>query len=210
MSGYFITGTDTGVGKTRIAAMLIRALRAKGVDAIGMKPICCGEREDSEILHAASGGAATLNSINPVWLRPPVAPYTASIIEERIIDLPLIRETFSRLSSTHDSVIVEGAGGWLVPITRDYAMADLAADLALPVIVVAANRLGTLNHTRLTVAAIQASGLRCAGVILNHPHPPTPDDPAIITNRSILEDLLPVSILTEIEHGQTEMEIGHW
>ena len=210
MSGYFVTGTDTGVGKTRISAMLIRALRAKGVDAVGMKPICCGEREDSELLHAASGGAATLNSINPVWLRPPVAPYTASIIEERIIDLALIRETFARLAASHTSVIVEGAGGWLVPITRDYSIADLAADLALPVIIVAANRLGAINHTRLTVAAVQASGLRCAGVILNHVHAPAEDDPAVITNRSILEDLLPVPILAEIEHGQAEMSSGDW
>ncbi len=210
MSGYFITGTDTGVGKTRISAMLIRALRAKGVDAVGMKPICCGEREDSELLHAASGGAATLNSINPVWLRPPVAPYTASIIEERIIDLALIRETFARLTASHASVIVEGAGGWLVPITRDYAMADLAADFALPVIIVAANRLGAINHTRLTVAAVQASGLRCAGVILNHVQAPAEDDPAIVTNRSILEDLLNVPIVAEIEHGQTDIIVGDW
>jgi dethiobiotin synthetase len=107
-------------------------------------------------------------------------------------------------------VIVEGAGGWLVPITRDYAIADLAADLALPVIIVAANRLGAINHTRLTVAAVLASGLRCAGVILNHVQSPAEDDPAIITNRSILEDLLPVPILAEIEHGQAEMPSGDW
>lgn len=81
MAGIFITGTDTGVGKTRVAAMLVRALRAASVDAVGFKPICCGGREDAELLAEASGGAVALNDVNPVWLRPPVAPYTAAMIE---------------------------------------------------------------------------------------------------------------------------------
>ena len=204
----FLTGTDTDVGKTHVAALLVRALREAGRDAVGMKPICCGGREDAEALHAACGGAIPLNDVNPVWLRPPAAPYTAAIIENRTIDLALIRETFARLRGAHESLIVEGVGGWLVPITRDFFLSDLAAEFALPVAVVVANRLGALNHTLLTVQAIRASGLECAGIILNHTTPAdaTPDI-ATTTNRAILEDLLDVPVLWEIGHGQTRIAI---
>ena len=202
----FITGTDTGVGKTHVAALLVRALRAAGTDAVGFKPICCGGREDAVALAEASGDVA-LNDVNPVWLRPPVAPYAAAMIEGRIADLALVREKFAQLRAAHTAVIVEGAGGWLVPVTRDFSMADLAAEFALPVLVVAANRLGVINHTLLTVAAIRASGLKCAGVVLNHPHAPQPDDPAIVTNAGVLGELLAalpggaVPLLGEIEFG---------
>ena len=203
----FITGTDTGVGKTRVAAMLVRTLRTAGVDAVGFKPICCGGREDAELLAAASGGAVALNDVNPVWLRPPVAPYTAAMIEGRMVDVALVREKFAQLRAAHAAVIVEGAGGWLVPVTRDFSMADLAAEFALPVLVVAANRLGVINHTLLTVAAIRAGGLRCAGVILNQVQPPADDDAAVVTNAGVLGELLDVlpggavPLLGELEFG---------
>ena len=203
----FITGTDTGVGKTRVAALLVRALRAAGTDAVGFKPICCGGREDAVALAEASGGDVSLNDVNPVWLRPPVAPYAAAMIEGRIADLALVREKFAQLRAAHAVVIVEGAGGWLVPVTRDFSMADLAAEFALPVLVVAANRLGVINHTLLTVAAIRTSGLECAGVVLNHVCAPQPDDPAIVTNAGVLGELLgslpggAVPLLGEIEFG---------
>jgi len=203
----FITGTDTGVGKTRVAAMLVRALRAAGVDAVSFKPICCGGREDAELLAEASGGAVALNDVNPVWLRPPVAPYTAAMIEGRMVDVALVREKFAELRASHAAVIVEGAGGWLVPVTRDFSMADLAAEFALPVLVVAANRLGVINHTLLTVAAIRARGLRCAGVILNQVRPPADDDAAVVTNAGVLGELLAalpgctVPLFGEVEFG---------
>ena len=203
----FITGTDTGVGKTRVAAMLVRALRAAGVDAVGFKPICCGGREDAELLAAASDGALELNDVNPVWLRPPVAPYTAAMIEGRMVDVALVREKFAQLRAAHAAVIVEGAGGWLVPVTRDFSMADLAAEFALPVLVVAANRLGVINHTLLTVAAIRAHGLQCAGVLLNHAQIPAKNDAATMTNAGVLGELLgalpggAVPLLGEIAFG---------
>ncbi len=190
MAGLFITGTDTNVGKTHVAAMLVRTLRTTGVDAVGFKPICCGGREDGELLTEASGGAVALNDVNPVWLRPPVAPYTAAMIEGRMVDLALVREKFAQLRAAHATVIVEGAGGWLVPVARDFSMADLAAEFALPVVIVAANRLGVINHTLLTVAAIHARGLRCAGVILNQAQPPADGDAAVLTNAGVLGELL--------------------
>lgn len=201
----FLTGTDTNVGKSYVASLLVRALRAEGRDCVGLKPICCGDREDATLLHAAADGAIELNDINPVWLRTPAAPYTASLIENRAIDLALIREAFERARAKHENVIVEGAGGWLVPIARDYSIADLAAEMGLPVAIVVANRLGALNHALLTVAAVRARGLECAGLILNHPS--EEEDIATTTNRGVLEEFAGVPILFDIAYGQRGIKL---
>lgn len=201
----FLTGTDTNVGKSYVASLLVRALRADGHNCVGLKPICCGDREDATLLHAAADGAIELNDINPVWLRAPAAPYTASLIENRAIDLALIRESFERARAAHESVIVEGAGGWLVPIARDYYVADLAAEMKLPVAIVVANRLGALNHALLTVEAVRARGLDCAGIILNHPS--QDEDIATTTNRGVLEEFAGVPILFDIAYGQRGIKL---
>lgn len=203
MKGFFITGTDTNVGKTHVAQMLVRSLRKAGESAVGFKPVCCGDRTDAELLAAASDIA--VNDVNPVWMRPPVAPYTAAMIEGRHIDLALIRETFARLSASN-TVIVEGAGGWLVPVEREYSMADMAVEFGLPVVVVVANKLGCINHTLLTLQGIRASGLVCAGIIMNHVSADDAD-PSVITNRAIIEDLIDVPVLAEIAFGQTEIDV---
>jgi dethiobiotin synthetase len=203
---YFLAGTDTGVGKTYIGALLVRSLRRAGFDTVGLKPICCGDRSDAETLQAAADGELSLDDVNPVWFRVPAAPYTASIIENRLPDLDQIRDRYARIRASRQSIIVEGVGGWLVPILQHYSIADLAVEMDLPVVVVAANKLGALNHTLLTVQAIQARGLRCAGVILNNLSPDT--DPATYTNRSVLEHLLEVPVLHEVEMGQTALKLG--
>ena len=207
----FITGTDTGVGKTFVTALLLRGLRARGVDAVGFKPICCGGREDAETLHSAAGNRLTLNEVNPVWLRTPAAPYVAAMIENRQIDLALIREVYAGLCARHESVLVEGVGGWLVPILADYTVADLAREMDLPVIVVVANRLGALNHTALTLANIRQLGVPCAGLILNQVLPSDdiqPDDAiAKTTNASILEQWQAAPILHEISYGQPNLRV---
>jgi len=203
---YFLTGTDTGVGKTYVAALLIRALRKAGLDTVGLKPICCGDRSDAEILHAAAEGELSLDDVNPVLFRFPAAPYTAAIVENRLPDLDQIRDRFARIRATRRSLIVEGVGGWLVPILRNYSVADLAAEMALPVVVVAANKLGALNHTLLTVQAIKAHGLPCAGVILNNMA--AEPGAATSTNRSVLEHLLEVPVLYEVEMGQAVLRLS--
>jgi len=203
---YFVTGTDTDVGKTYVATLLIRALRKAGFDTVGMKPICCGERSDAEALQAAGGGELTIDDVNPLWFRFPGAPYTASMVENRLPDLDQIRDRFARIRAGRRSLIVEGIGGWMVPIRRDYFVADLAEEIGLPVVVVVANKLGAVNHTLLTVQAIQARGLKCAGVILNNIA--TDSEPATATNRSVLEDLLEVPVLYEVAMGQVALELG--
>jgi dethiobiotin synthetase len=203
----FVTGTDTNVGKTFVSALLLRFWRSRGVDAVGFKPFCCGERTDAEILRESSNNALALNDVNPVWLRPPAAPYTAAIVENRPVDLDLVRETHARLSRSHARILVEGAGGWRVPILHNYAISDLAAELALPVLVVTANRLGALNHTLLTVESIRSAGLECAGVILNDATP-AGDPVASETNRAVLESLLPVPVLASVSYGQSAFCAG--
>jgi len=206
-AGCFVTGTDTGVGKTHVAALLVHGRRSRGLDCVGMKPICCGARRDAELLHAASDATIALNDVNPIWLRTPAAPYTGALIENRPIDVALITRTCERLRRVHASVIVEGAGGWLVPIARDYFVSDLAAEIGLPIVVVVANKLGALNHTLLTVEAIRARGQTCAGIVLNHPDPGLGENHQIVTttNRTILESLVNLPILFEVAYGQFDL-----
>ncbi len=184
----FITGTDTGVGKTYVTARIVEALRARGESVAPMKPICAGDRDDAEQLFAAAGGVVPINQINPVWYRTPAAPYAAAMVENRPVDLALIHETFARLRTHYRHVIVEGAGGWLVPVERGMTMADLAVAFGLPVALVVRNRLGALNHTLLSVEAIRRSGLPFAGWIFNDID--APEDVAGATNAALLEELL--------------------
>jgi len=202
---YFLTGTDTGVGKTYVASLLIRSLRKAGFDTVGLKPICCGDRADAEALRAAADCELSLDDINPVWFRFPASPYAASIVENRLPDLDQIRDRFAHIRASRRSLIVEGIGGWLVPITQHYSVADLAAELALPVIVVAANKIGVLNHTLLTVRAIQARGLTCAGVILNNIVEQS--DAPTSTNHSLLEHLLDVPLIREVSWNEAPMDL---
>ena len=200
---YLVTGTDTGVGKTFVTSGLIRCSRSKGIDAVGMKPICTGDNADVRSLLEACGFCEPEHIINPVWYRTPVAPYTASIIEDRVIDLDAIREGFGQLTRRHSGVLVEGAGGIATPIFAHYDFRALARDLRLNVIVVAANRLGVLNHARLTVEAAFAAGLETSLIILNSL---TADsDISGPTNLSVLETLVDVPILA-VEYDQHEFE----
>ena len=184
----FLTGTGTGVGKTFVAIELLHWLRAHGIRAAGMKPICCGDREDARRLLAASAEGISIEELNPVWLQSPVAPSVAAQIEQVEIDLRKIQNCFRNVSERFDTVIVEGVGGWLVPITADLFVGDFAKQLDLPVAIVAENRLGCLNHVLLTLESVQRRGLVCAGVILKSANGPT--DLAQSTNETELRRLL--------------------
>ncbi len=193
----FVTGTDTGVGKTAFSAWLLERLRNEGRRGAGYKPICCGDRHDAELLLAASAPGLTISKINPLWLQTPAAPLTAALQEKRTIDLQALRDGFVRLEDDFDFVVVEGVGGWIVPITTEYFSSDLAVDLQLPVIVVAHNRLGCLNHIFLTTRSIEAAGLKCAGIVLNNLG--ESGDLASATNADILRRCLPLPILENFD-----------
>src|SRR5271166_5139291 len=136
---YLVTGTDTGVGKTFVTSGLVRFARSKGLDFVGMKPICTGDNDDVRQLLEACGFCEPEHLINPVWYRTPVAPYAASVIEARLIDLSAMCGAFDEHAPLHSIVLVEWAGGNAVPILADYDFSDLAREINQDVIDVAAN-----------------------------------------------------------------------
>lgn len=198
---FFITGTDTGVGKTYVTALLLRSLRNQKIDVVGMKPIETGGNYDAQELHAAMGGCIPIETVNPVCLSHGLAPAVAAEMEGRTISLEEIFVHYRKLSAEHSLVLVEGAGGWRVPIAADYEMADLAVDLSkispLQVIVVALNRLGVINHVLLTVESVRARGLECAGFILNQ------GDPDLSTPLNAHWIVPHVPLWFEVKTGQT-------
>ena len=196
MPSFLITGTDTGVGKTFFTSWLVRAWRAQGFQAAGIKPISAGDREDAEILREAGGHLLTLDEINPFYFREPAAPLIAARLENRSIDFTTENKRIKEMISRWSYLAVEGVGGWRVPLAPGYEVRDWARDLAMPVVVVARAGLGTLNHTQLTVDSIRGAGLTCAGVILNHGPEPSPDfDLVRRTNLELLRELLRLPIL---------------
>lgn len=171
-AGCFVTGTDTGVGKTLVACALLRALRASGVDAGGFKPVETGVGEagplDAIALREAAGGGDALEQVCPQRFALPAAPTVAAEAEGRKVDLAAIDAAFEALSARHEFLVVEGAGGLLVPAAEGLSMADLAGRWHLPLVVVTRAALGTINHTRLTLEAAAARGLRVEGLVVSH------------------------------------------
>ncbi len=181
--GLFVTGTDTGVGKTAVACALARALRARGVDLGVMKPMETGVPpegpEDARALRDAAGVDDPLDDVCPLRFELPAAPTVAARAEGREVNLALVRAAAERLASRHELLLVEGAGGLLVPAAPGLTMAGLASELGLPLLVVARTRLGTINHTLLTLLAAEHLGLPVLGVALSHADGPlSPADAA--------------------------------
>lgn len=174
--GIFITGTDTGVGKTCIAVGLIKAMKKRGLNVCPMKPAetgCSVKKgelipEDAMKLIIASGVTEPLDVINPYRMRRPLAPSVAADIEGVRISRAKILSAYNGLTKKYDTMIVEGAGGIMVPICKQYLYLDLAHDLRLPIVIVARPGLGTINHTLLTIEAAKNKGLTVAGVIINY------------------------------------------
>jgi dethiobiotin synthetase len=174
-NGFFITGTDTGVGKTVVAAAVIKAIHAQGTSVCGMKPVETGCTRvgnnlfppDGMFLKKVAGMDENINQITPYCFETSVAPSLASEMESKAIHIDTIIEKFQDLLKRYHAVVVEGAGGLLAPIKKDYFVIDLIKELKLPVIVVARPGLGTVNHTLLTVNYALKEGVRLAGVVIN-------------------------------------------
>ena len=202
--GFFVTGTDTGVGKTLICCALLHGFAASGKSVVGMKPVAAGAvhgpagliNDDVALLRAASNVDAPLALVNPYCFEPPIAPHLAAEQTGVVIDLGIIAAAFERLAAVADIVIVEGIGGFRVPLNRSEDSADLAQRLGLPVILVVGLRLGCLNHALLTAHSIRAQGLTLAGWIANH------IDPAMAAaerNVAALAERLAAPLLGHIE-----------
>jgi dethiobiotin synthetase len=174
--GLFVTGTDTGVGKTRIAVALIHALRAQGLRVAAMKPVSAGSapgelNEDVVALIQASNVTADVRDVNPYAFAEPVAPHIAAQQAGVRIDLAVIAESYARLAAAADVVVVEGAGGWRVPLNEREDMASLAQCLDLPVVLVVGLRLGCINHALLAAESIASRHMPWAGWVGNHIDP---------------------------------------
>ena len=184
MKGYFITGTDTGVGKTVVTACLATLFKNRSEDVGVMKPIETGvdpecnssANSDAKFLMEVSGVQDTLEEVCPYQLKTPASPYQAAKSENKTLDPENILEKFQALQSKHSIMLVEGIGGLMVPITQRYNVADLALQIGLPLIIVSRVQVGTLNHTLLTINAARQHGLKVKGVILNKSEEGTLDE----------------------------------
>ena len=201
--GFFVTGTDTSVGKTTVSCALLRAFAAQGYRVAGMKPIAAGREngqwQDVELLLAASNVNVTRKQINPYALEAPISPHLAAQQEDITIDLSLINDCYRQLSMQADIVIVEGAGGFLVPLNDFQTGEDLAKILGLPVILVVGMRLGCLNHALLTTGAISAARLSFVGWIANCIQSPMV---AVTENIATLEQRLQAPLLGILRFGE--------
>ncbi len=185
-----VTGTDTGVGKTAVTAALTAWLRHSDRNAVAMKPIETGmHTADSELLKSAGGDTATLDEIAPVRFPQPLAPAIAAKISGAPIEIEKLDRAFDHLAQGRDAILVEGAGGIVAPIDKRMSYAGLFRRWDLRVIIVAANRLGTINHTLLTTAAARGAGLEVLAIVLND-LPPTFDDLSRASNRESLQELI--------------------
>ncbi|HSD60380.1 MAG TPA: dethiobiotin synthase [Burkholderiales bacterium] len=200
--GLFLTGTDTGVGKTLVACALLHALAGRGLRVAGMKPVAAGRETDGgfhdvEGLMAASNVPAPRELVNPCAFDPPIAPHIAAARAGVRIDLRRIRDAYAMLAGMADAIVVEGAGGFLVPLNEREDFADLARALDLPVVLVVGMRLGCLNHAALTAEAISRRGLRFAGWVANRIDPAMD---AFDDNLATLRERLPARLMGVIPH----------
>jgi dethiobiotin synthetase len=176
MSGLLVTGTDTGVGKTVVACALAAALVERGLRTTVWKPVETGwdasaeDASDAARLRRAVGSAEPLEAICPYRLRAPLAPAVAARLEGIAIDVGHLARLYCARVASADIVVVEGAGGLLVPLTETTTYAELADDLGIPILIVGANRLGVINHVALTARVATAAGLHVIGFVLNTPH----------------------------------------
>jgi dethiobiotin synthetase len=197
--GLFVTGTDTGVGKSVLAASVCAALAERGERVAAFKPIVTGLDEpsgafppDHELLAQAAGGSQSAEEVAHYRYGPPLSPHYAAELAGETIEPARLVAAAHQAGAAADVLVAEGVGGLLVPITPGYLVRDLARDLALPVVVAARTGLGTINHTLLTVEAARAVGLRVAGIVMT-PWPADPS-PMELSNRATVERLAGVSV----------------
>lgn len=190
--GVFVVGTDTGVGKTTVAAGLVWALRRQGIDVGVMKPVETGVRahcgSDAEQLRRAAGVNDAIEDIRPYRFTAPLAPLVAARRGRTRISLATITRCYERLARRHDVIVVEGAGGLMAPLTTTHTTLDLAQTFGLPLLLVIGNRLGALNHALLTVHAAKTRQMPFLGGVINQPS--DEQDAAIRTNPHVLRELL--------------------
>ena len=212
----FITGTDTGVGKTVVTALLASCLARRGISVGVMKPVATGGEElggalrspDALFFKEKLALDEPLELINPVCFREPLAPSVAARREGREVDLAQLDEAYASLKRRHDALLIEGIGGLLVPLKGRFSVADLILRWELPLLIVARPGLGTINHTALTISHARSQGLRVAGFIVNASRP-LQGDRAEATNPACIEELCDVRCWGSIPYSDEPLAEPH-
>jgi dethiobiotin synthetase len=216
MKTLLVTGTDTNVGKTWVTSLLVREFRRCGINTGAYKPVCSGAEKNSEgdvlwadieALRSACGTDPEIDLVCPQRFHAAVAPNIAARMENRCVDSQLLIDGVARWSSHVDQLVIEGAGGIFCPLSDELTVMDVAVKLNTPTIVVAANRLGVINHTRLTVEALQTHGVNVVAVVLNEISAAVPEnaDPSIPTNAAQIRHWLPKTQLFHCSWRGTEI-----
>lgn len=205
MEGYFIAGADSGCGKTHVCAALLRDFRARGIKAVGCMPVSCGDRRDARLLREAMGEPSQpLDLVNPVHLRTVAAPLMAAELEGRALSLDELEQSCRAMAGQGGPLLVDSCGCWATPLAPGVIVGDLAVRLQLPVILVAANRLGAAGQVALALNAMRLARVACRGVILNS----TSDewDTACVTNAGLIERCTGVPVLAQLIAGQDDLD----
>ena len=184
---FFITGTDTGVGKTVVAVLVTRHLRERGFCVAALKPVCSGSRDDARLLRDAAGSVLSPEDVNPWHFRAPLAPLLAARKERKRVRLREVVAHIRRVAKSFEVLVVEGAGGLLSPLGEDFDSRDLIKALGATPIIVCPNKLGAVNQVRLTVSALPRAAARQASIVLVNPARP---DAASRTNLKLLKEFV--------------------
>ena len=207
IKGIFITGTDTGIGKTYVACALAKTLRKKYIRAGVMKPIASGSRVDAKKLIRASKSRERLNEVNPVFLKFPLAPFVSAKMERKAINLKPVRDSFARLKKKCDFLIVEGIGGLMVPLKKNYFVLDMIKEFSFPVLMVGRASLGTINHTLLTIDKLRREKIKVLGIALSAGKKRTIADKS---NAETIKELTGLPVIEVLKNKGIDLEKNQW
>ena len=205
MKGWLIAGTDSGCGKSHVCAALVRDFRARGIPAVGCMPVSCGDRRDARALQDAMGEPAPpLEAVNPVHLRTVAAPLMAAELEGRALSLDELEKACRAAAEPGSPLLVDTCGSWATPLAPGVITGDLAVRLQLPVVLVAANRLGAAGQVAMAANAMRLAGVACRGVILNSTTEEW--DTACVTNAGLIERCTGIPVLAQLIAGQEDID----
>jgi dethiobiotin synthetase len=206
--GIFVTATDTEVGKTYVSCKIAEALKNLNINVGVFKPVSSGDRNDAKELIKSSQIKESVEKVTPVFFKNPMSPYSASLIENKIFNLKKVYSCFKYFLDKYKFVIVEGVGGVLVPLKKDFFVSDLIKNFKLPVIVVARHNLGTINHTLLTVEQLKKSNQKILGIILNGNK--NKKDISCQTNETLIKKITKLNVLSLGCNEKIDLRKNKW
>ncbi|MDR2644514.1 MAG: dethiobiotin synthase [Endomicrobium sp.] len=206
--GIFVTATDTEVGKTYVSCRILEALKSLGVKCGCFKPVSTGDRNDAKALIKSSGVKESAEVVTPEFFKNPMSPYGASLLENKKFNLKKIEKAFDYFFNKYNFTVVEGVGGIMVPLKKNFFVSDLIKIFNLPVIVVARHNLGTINHTLLTIEKLKSANQKVLGVILNGNK--NKDDISVKSNAKLIKQLTKLSVLELGYNEKIDLRESKW